>query len=85
MVDKSIIKSALLKILPLQEVYISGDDNHLQIIAIGQIFNGLSRVQKQKIVYAPLISYITDNHVHAVSIKTFTPEEWHRDAKLNDY
>ncbi|VFP85919.1 BolA family protein [Candidatus Erwinia haradaeae] len=85
MVDNSIIKSALLKILPLQKVYVTGDSSHLQIIAIGQIFNGLSRVQKQKIVYAPLVSYITDNHIHAISIKTFTPEEWNRDSQLNNH
>ncbi|WP_157990054.1 BolA family protein [Candidatus Erwinia haradaeae] len=79
----STIQSFLLEQLPLQEVHISGNSNHLQIIAIGEIFFGLSRVKQQQIIYSSVASYITENHIHAVSIKVYTPEEWNRARKLH--
>ena len=36
-------------------------------------------------VYAPLMEFIADNRMHAVSIKTYTPAEWARDRKLNGF
>ncbi|WP_157988769.1 BolA family protein [Candidatus Erwinia haradaeae] len=77
------IQSFLLEQLQLQTVYVSGDSNHLQIIAIGKIFGGLSRVKQQQIIYSSLMSYITNNYIHAVSIKTYTPEEWNRNHELH--
>ncbi len=83
--ENSEIESALMSALPLQEVHVSGDGSHFQVIAIGELFAELSRVKKQQAVYAPLMEFISDNRIHAVSIKTFTPEEWARDRKLNGF
>lgn len=35
--------------------------------------------------HAPLMEYIADNRIHALSIKAFTPQEWARDRKLNGF
>jgi acid stress-induced BolA-like protein IbaG/YrbA len=64
---------------------VSGDGSHFQVIAVGEIFDGMSRVKKQQAVYAPLMEYIADNRIHALSIKAFTPQEWARDRKLNGF
>ena len=50
---------------------------------MGEMFDGMSRVKKQQAIYAPLMEYIADNRIHALSIKAFTPQEWARDRKLN--
>jgi len=71
--------------LPLEEVHVSGDGSHFQVIAVGELFAELSRVKKQQAVYAPLMPFIADNRMHAVSIKTYTPAEWARDRKLNGF
>lgn len=76
------IQSVIMQALALDEVHVSGDGSHFQIIAVGKLFASLSRVKKQQAVYAPLMEYIADNRIHAVSIKTFTPEEWQRERKL---
>lgn len=55
------------------------------VIAVGEMFDGMSRVKKQQAVYAPLMEYIADNRIHALSIKAFTPQEWARDRKLNGF
>ncbi|AIR69640.1 MULTISPECIES: BolA family iron metabolism protein IbaG [Dickeya] len=77
------IKDVLMSALALQEVHVSGDGSHFQVIVIGELFKGMSRVKQQQAVYAPLMEYIADNRIHALSIKAYTPEEWQRDRKLS--
>ena len=56
---------------------IEGDDGrHFTATVISPAFSGKNRIQKQQLVYATLEKYITDGTIHAISIKTFTPEEW---------
>jgi acid stress-induced BolA-like protein IbaG/YrbA len=56
---------------------IEGDDGkHFTAVVISPEFSGKNRVQKQQIVYATLNPYIADGSLHAISIKTFTPDEW---------
>lgn len=81
--DNDEIKQVLMNALSLQEVYITGDGSHFQVIAVDEQFAGMSRVKQQQSVYAPLMEYIADNRIHALSIKAYTPEEWQRDRKLN--
>ena len=70
------IQTVLMNALPLQEVHVSGDGSHFQVIAVGEMFDGMSRVKKQQSVYAPLMEYIADNRIHALSIRALTPEEY---------
>ncbi|MBP2168484.1 BolA family iron metabolism protein IbaG [Erwiniaceae bacterium BAC15a-03b] len=83
--ENSEIQSVLMSALPLEEVHVTGDGSHFQVVAVGEMFAELSRVKKQQAVYAPLMEYIADNRIHAVSIKTYTPAEWARDRKLNGF
>ncbi|MGL4206846.1 MAG: BolA family iron metabolism protein IbaG [Aeromonadaceae bacterium] len=77
------IESILRAALPLDEIYAKGDDgSHFQVIAVGALFDGMSRVKKQQTVYAPLMEHIASNAIHALSIKAFTPEEWKREKKF---
>ena len=56
---------------------IEGEDGrHYTAVVISPEFSGKNRVQKQQLVYAALGNHIADGTIHAISIKTFTPEEW---------
>ena len=55
---------------------IQGEGSHYEIIAIGEMFEGLRPVRKQQLVYGGLSDCIADGSVHAVNIRTFTPAEW---------
>nr|WP_217906949.1 BolA family protein [Photobacterium damselae] len=68
--------------LELDEVIVKGEGSHYEVIAVGAIFDGMSRVKKQQTIYGPLMGHIAANDIHALSIKTFTPQEWARDRKL---
>jgi acid stress-induced BolA-like protein IbaG/YrbA len=58
------------------EFNVGGEGNHFDIVAVGEVFDGLRPVQKQQLVYAALKQQIADGTIHAVNIKTFTPAEW---------
>lgn len=83
--ETSEIKAVLMEALKLDEAHVSGDGSHFQVIAVSAQFAGMSRVKKQQTIYAPLMEYISDNRIHALSIKAYTPEEWQRDRKLNGF
>ncbi|PHM39757.1 cell division protein BolA [Xenorhabdus mauleonii] len=83
--DTEEIKKVLMENLALDEAIVSGDGSHFQVIAVGSLFDGLSRVKQQQTVYAPLMEYIADNRIHALSIKAYTPEQWQRDRKLQGF
>ena len=58
------------------EFHIQGEGCNFQVIAIGERFDGLSAVKRQQLIYGALSSEIASGAVHAVSIKTYTPEQW---------
>jgi acid stress-induced BolA-like protein IbaG/YrbA len=65
--------------LPLSTVNVEGDDGrHFSVVVISPAFEGKNRIQKQQLVHSTLGSHIADGTIHALSIKTFTPEEWHK-------
>ncbi|XKY36072.1 BolA family iron metabolism protein IbaG [Enterovibrio sp. 27052020O] len=76
------IKAMLEDALTLDELHVKGDGSHFEVIAVGDIFDGMSRVKKQQTIYGPLMEHIRTNAIHALSIKALTPAEWARDKKL---
>ncbi|AAM83735.1 BolA family transcriptional regulator [Yersinia pestis] len=85
LMDTNEIKDVLMNALALQEAHVTGDGSHFQVIVVGELFADMNRVKKQQAVYAPLMEYIADNRIHALSIKAYTPQEWQRDRKLNGF
>ncbi len=80
--DSAKVQQLLEAELNLQEVHVKGEGSHYEVVAVDACFEGMSRVKKQQLIYAPLMEYIQRNDIHAVSIKAFTPAEWARDKKL---
>ena len=74
--DSAQLKALLEADIAHCEFVVQGEGNHYDIVAIGEVFEGLRPVQKQQVVYAALGEQIADGTVHAVNIKTFTPKEW---------
>lgn len=68
--------------LPDCEVKVTGDGSHFEAVVIGDVFDGLSSVKKQQKVYATLGDKITSGEVHALTIKTYTAEEFAKAQKL---
>lgn len=74
--DAETVKALLEAHLEECESIVEGEGSNYDIAVIGDIFEGLRPVQKQQLVYAALNEQIADGSIHAVNIRTFTPQEW---------
>ena len=54
---------------------VDGDGQHFDAVVVSTAFAGKNRVQRHQLVYQTLGERMRDE-IHALSIKTFTPEEW---------
>ena len=81
--DNKEIEQLLVKELDLSEAHVTSDGSHFQIIAVSDMFESMSRVKKQQAIYAPLKNMIADGSMHAISIKTFSVQQWQRERLFN--
>ena len=72
------IKEKLEQALDLEQCIVKGESGNFQVIAVGEIFNDLSRVKRQQVIYGPLTTEIASNAIHALTIKALTPDEWQK-------
>lgn len=52
-----------------------GDGRHFEAVVVSEEFAGKSRVQRHQLVYQALGDRMR-TEIHALSMKTFTPQEW---------
>lgn len=57
-----------------------GDGQHFEAVVVSEEFAGMSRIQRQLRVNKALGDRITTD-IHALSMKTFTPQEWQEKNK----
>ena len=62
--------------MPQAQVNVTGDGSHFEAVVVSAAFAGKSLLQKQRLVMATVKDQIASGELHALSIKTFTPEEW---------
>jgi BolA protein len=48
---------------------------HFQVLVVSDRFRGLSRIAAQRVVYEALGDLMV-NDIHALSMRTLTPEDW---------
>ncbi|NKF49448.1 BolA family transcriptional regulator [Shewanella sp. WXL01] len=77
------IEQLVLAAIDAEEVLVTQDGSHYKVIAVGEMFDGMSRVKQQQTIYAPLSEHIASGALHALTIKTFTPTQWKREKMFN--
>lgn len=77
------IEKLLNDALTLDELHVTFDGSQCKVMAVSDMFVDMSRVKRQQAVYAPLAQAISENKIHAVTIKTFSKEQWQRDKLFN--
>jgi acid stress-induced BolA-like protein IbaG/YrbA len=70
-----ILTTRLEKELAPESLDIEMEGNRLSLVIVSTCFAGLNRVKRQQLVYGVLNDYISSGEVHAVSMKTHTPDE----------
>lgn len=77
MMDANQIKALLEQNLPGATVDVSGDDGvHFEAVVVSDAFAGKSLVQRHRLVYSALGERMSNQDIHALAIKTYTPEDW---------
>lgn len=62
--------------LPDSQVSVSGDGSHFEAVVVSEAFAGKGMLQQHRMVYATLGENIENAAIHALSMKTYTPEQW---------
>jgi len=74
-VEPSSIEQSIRAGLACTHLEVKGDGAHFEAVVVSPAFAGLTRVRQHQLVYAALGSRMRDE-IHALSMKTFSPEEW---------
>ena len=53
-----------------------GGGDHLEAIVVSSDFAGKTRVRQHQMVYAALQNELATEAIHALALRTFTPEKW---------
>ena len=69
------LREYLAKGLHCETLEVTGDGQHFEALIVSAAFAGKTRVQRHQAVYAVLGERMREE-VHALSMKTHTPEEW---------
>ncbi|MCH2204967.1 MAG: BolA/IbaG family iron-sulfur metabolism protein [Lentisphaerales bacterium] len=77
------IKETIEEAVPSSTVHIyDPDGQHFQAFVISEDFVGMPKIKQHRLVMNTLKEKFATNEVHALGLKTFTPEKWET-AKQN--
>lgn len=79
MVSLSAVKSSIEGHFSDAQVFVkdlTGGGDHLDAIVISPDFSGQTRVRQHQMVYAALKDDLATEAIHALALRTFTPEKW---------
>lgn len=57
-------------------VEVSGDGRHFSAVVVSDAFAGKNMIAQHRLVYAALGDRFDTEAVHALTLKTYTPEQW---------
>jgi acid stress-induced BolA-like protein IbaG/YrbA len=73
--DPKLIKQYIEDGLECEHVEVVGDGRHFEAIIVSPLFRDKPKVRQHQLVYAALGDRMREE-IHALSMKTLTPEEW---------
>ena len=73
--NPDLIKQYIEEGLECDHVEVAGDGRHFESIIVSPLFRGKPKVRQHQLVYAALGDKMRED-IHALSMKTLTPEEW---------
>jgi acid stress-induced BolA-like protein IbaG/YrbA len=58
-----------------EHLSVVGDGTHFEAVIVSEAFAGMNRVQRHQLVYQTMGDRMREE-IHALSMKTYTPQEW---------
>jgi acid stress-induced BolA-like protein IbaG/YrbA len=78
-VDPNLIKQYIEDGLECEHVEVNGDGRHFEAVIVSALFRGKPKVRQHQLVYGALGDRMREE-IHALSMRTLTPEEWQAEA-----
>jgi acid stress-induced BolA-like protein IbaG/YrbA len=81
MLDADFVRTRILEALPDSEVEVrdtTGTGDHFEARVVSPAFVGKPMVQQHQLVYAPLQQWLKSGELHALALKTYSPEQWQK-------
>ncbi len=78
--DSDAVRALIVRGIPGCKVDLESDGRHFRACVISEAFAGKSLLQQHQMVYGTLGEQV-GKEIHALSIKTFTPEQWERETR----
>ena len=72
---KDVITKILSEEIKYDKLTVEGSESKYEVQIVSGIFDNKSTIQRHKIIYALLDSYIKTGEIHALTIKAMTPSE----------
>ena len=79
MISPTQLKAMITDELPDADVQVedlTGGGDHYQAIVVSNAFSGKTLVQQHQMVYRAVNTVMADESLHALALKTYTPEKW---------
>jgi len=79
MITPTQVSAMISAALPDAEVQVqdlTGGGDHYQAIVVSSQFEGKTLVQQHQLVYGALRSALATEAIHALALKTYTPQAW---------
>ncbi len=55
---------------------LTGGGDHYEAVVVSAAFEGKRLVQQHQLVYSSLKDLMASNELHALALKTYTPQQW---------
>lgn len=55
---------------------LTGGGDHYQVVVVSALFEGKGLVQQHQLVYRALQKEMSSEAIHALTMKTYTPQAW---------
>jgi len=70
------IRQLIAEHLACEHLVVDGDGHHWYAVIVSTAFQGKRQIQRHQLVYATVREHMESEALHALSMKTFTPDEW---------
>lgn len=82
MVNPESIQQHIAQKLSCTYLTVIGDGHHFEATIVSSAFLHLNRIKRHQLIYQALGDRMREE-IHALSMKTYTPEEWHTITETN--
>ena len=75
------VKTLILKAFPEAAVEVgdlTGTSDHFTATIVSDRFSGLNMLKQHRLVYGAVQEFIDSGEIHALQLKTYSPEQWQR-------